>query len=112
MVVSQEVIIESDRVLGVKFPELIQDGRDLWKRLGPEIAPDPTASQIKPFLAKLPKGDALILCAACLAKVSLFVTWNTRDFMASSISKLVDFPILIPADGLKLFRKWIGSSAY
>lgn len=108
MVVSQEVIIESDRVLGAKFPELIQESRDLWKNLGPEIAPDPSADQIKPFLRKLPKGDALILCAAHLAKVSAFVTWNTRDFMAAGIASLVDFPIAVPADGLKLFRKWIG----
>ena len=112
MVVSEEVIRESDRVLGTKLPELVQESRRLWKHLAPEVFPNPTPDALKSFLEKLPKGDAKILCAAHLAKVTAFVTWNTRDFMASSISKLVDFPILIPADGLKLFRKWIGSSAY
>lgn len=107
MVVSQEVIIEADRVLAGKFPELIQESRRLWKHLNPEIAPEPTPRQIKPFLKKLSKGDALILCAADLAKVSAFVTWNTRDFMARGIPSLVDCPVVVPADCLILFRKWI-----
>ena len=107
MVVSEEVIVEVDRVLSGKFPERIQESRKLWKHLGPEIAPNPTADQIKPFLHKLARGDAAILCSAHLAKVSAFVTWNTRDFMHPGVTTLVAFPIVVPADGLKLFRKWI-----
>jgi predicted nucleic acid-binding protein len=107
MIVSQEVIIESDRVLAKKFPELVQESRKLWKYLSPEIAPEPISNQIKPFLQKLPKADASILCSAQLVNVSAFVTWNTRDFMAKNVSSLVDFPIVVPADGLTLFRKWI-----
>ena len=107
MIVSQEVIIEADRVLTAKFPELIQESRRLLKHLAPEIAPDPTINQVKSFLEKLPKADATILCSAHLAEVSAFVTWNTRDFMGQQILALVDFPIVVPADGLKLFRKWI-----
>ncbi len=107
MVVSEEVIVEADRVLAGKFPELIQESRGLWKHLNPEMAPDPTASQIKPFLEKLSQGGASILCAARLAKVSAFVTWNTRDFMAQGVASLVDCPVVVPADCLVLFRKWI-----
>ena len=107
MVVSDEVITEADRVLGAKFPELIQESRALWKHLGPEIAPQPTADRLRPFVRTLPAGDASILCAAQLAKVSAFVTWNTRDFMAPGVASLVDFPILVPADALKLFRTWL-----
>ena len=107
MVVSEEVVTEADRVLAGKFPELVQESRRLWKHLRPEIAPNPAANQVKPFLQKLALGDAAILCAAHLAKVSAFVTWNTRDFMAHGVAALVDFPIVVPADGLKIFRKWI-----
>ena len=107
MVVSEEVVIESDRVLGRKFPELIQEARKLWKHLNPEIAPNPAAGPLGLFLKKLPKGDARILCAAHRAKVAAFVTWNTRDFMAEGIESLVDFPIVIPSEGLALFKKWI-----
>jgi predicted nucleic acid-binding protein len=107
MIVSEEVITEADRVLAAKFPELIQESRRLWKNLSPEVAPDPSASQIKPFLEKLPKGDAKILCAAHRARPSAFVPWNTRDFMTHGVVSLVDFPILVPADCLRLFRKWI-----
>ena len=107
MVVSEEVIVEVDRVLSRKFPTRIQRSRELWKHLNPEIAPNPTTHQIKVFLHKLAEGDASILCSAQLADVSAFVTWNTRDFMHPGIATLVSFPIVVPADGLKLFRKWV-----
>ena len=107
MVVSEEVITEVDRVLAAKFTGLVQESRKFWKELAPEVTPNPTADQMGPFLHKLHKGDASILCAAHLAKVSAFVTWNTRDFMAHGIQSLVGFPIIVPADGLKLFRKWV-----
>jgi predicted nucleic acid-binding protein len=107
MVVSEEVITEADRVLAAKFPELIQESRKLWKHLSPEVAPRPSTGHLKPFLRQLPKGDAAILCAASRAKVSAFVTWNTRDFMAPGVQSTVDFPIVVPADALKLFRQWI-----
>ena len=107
MIVSEEVIVESDRVLAGKFPELLQESRKLWQHLGPEIAPTPTKNQMKIFLEKLSQGDAAILCAAHLAKVDAFVTWNTRDFMNPGIPLLVSFPIVVPAGCLMLFRKWI-----
>ena len=107
MVVSEEVIIESDKVLAGKFPELVQQSRELWKHLSPEIAPDPTVDRLKPFSKNLDRGDAKILCSAHLAKVTVFVTWNTRDFMVPGVTSLVDFPIVVPADALKLFRQWI-----
>lgn len=106
MVVSEEVIIEIDRVLLRKFPERIQRTRELLKHLSPEIAPTPSIEEIKPFSNKLIGADASILCSAHLSKVQTFVTWNTRDFMAPRVEALVGFPIVIPADGLKLFRKW------
>ena len=107
MVVSEEVITEMDRVVAEKFPALVQESRKFWKALTPELAPNPVAGQVEPFLQKLARGDATILCAARLAKVSAFVTGNTRDFMAHGVASFVDFPIVVPADGLKLFRKWI-----
>ncbi|MBI4357820.1 MAG: PIN domain-containing protein [Candidatus Omnitrophica bacterium] len=107
MVVSEDVVTETDRVLRLKFPELIQESINLWTHLAPEIALSPTFDQMKPFLKKLATDDAKILCSAQLAKVSAFVTWNTRDFMAQGVASLVDFPIVVPADGLKLLRKWI-----
>ena len=107
VVVSEEVIKEIDRVITRKFPDLVQESREIWKDLKPEVISNPSAGDLKPFLEKLDKGDASILCAARLARVSAFVTWNTRDFMAQGVDKLVDFPIVVPADALKLFRKWI-----
>lgn len=107
MVVSEKVVVESDQVLGERFPGLIQESRKLWETLGPEIAPDPGPKTVAPFLKRLPASDAAILCSAQAAGVSAFVTWNTRDFMKPEIQTLVSFPIVVPGDCLKLFRKWI-----
>jgi hypothetical protein len=107
MVVSEEVIVESDEVLGAKFPDLVEDSRRLWKSLDPEIAPSPNRRQLAPFCRMLPAADAAILCAAAGTEVSAFVTWNTRDFMKKGVDTLVPFPIVIPKDCLKLFREWI-----
>lgn len=108
MVVSEKVVSESDQVLVRRFPHLIQESRRLWKVLAPEIAPDPSPREVAPFLKKLHPGDSAILCSAQLARVSAFVTWNTRDFMKPDVEALVSFPIVIPGDCLKLFRQWIG----
>lgn len=107
MVISEKVVLESDQVLGERFPGLIQESRRLWKSLSPEIASEPTPKAVSPFLKKLHPNDAAILCSAHLAKVSAFATWNTRDFMKPGIETLVSFPIVIPAEALKLFRSWI-----
>lgn len=107
MVVSEKVVVESDQVLGERFPGLIQESRKLWETLAPEIAPNPGPKTVAPFLKRLPPGDAAILCSAQMAQVSAFVTWNTRDFMKPGIQALVSFPIVIPGDCLKLFRKWV-----
>jgi len=106
-VVCEEVIVETDRVLSVKFPLLIEESRKLWKHLKPEMVLGPPPDQLKPFLQKLKNGDAVILGAAKQAKVAAFVTWNTRDFMRPDVLALVDFPIVVPGDALTLFRKWI-----
>ena len=107
MVVSEEVIVESDRVLQAKFPELIDDSRRLWKSLKPQVVLNSRLNQIKPFVKLLDKSDAAILCAASHADVAAFVTWNTKDFMKPKVAALVSFPIVVPADCLVLFRKWL-----
>ena len=111
MVVSEEVIIEIDRVLKKKYPELIQESRRLLKHIAPEVVSNPDPEDVKPFLRKLPTADAMILCAARQGKISAFVTWNTRDFMVSGIAELVNFPVVVPGEALKLFRKWVDSFA-
>ena len=107
MVVSERVVVEADQVLGRRFPDLIEESRRLWKSLAPEMTPEGTPQAKSPFMERLSPTDASILCSAHLAKVSAFVTWNTRDFMKPGIKSLVPFPIVVPGDCLKLFRQWI-----
>ena len=107
MVVSELVIIESDIVLGNKFPDIIEKSRLLWKHLAPEITSNLPKTKKNPFQKILPVNDASILWSAQIADVSMFVTWNTKDFMKPEIKSRVSFPLLIPGDALNLFREWI-----
>lgn len=107
MVVSERIVVESDRVLARRFPELIEESRRLWKVLAPEISPEPNPKALAPFLKRLRAGDASILCSASLARVRAFTTWNTQDFMKPGLQALVSFPLVIPGECLRLFRSWI-----
>ncbi len=107
IVVSERVVVEADRVLARRFPDLIEGSHRLWRSISPEIAPAPSSRLLPAFSEKLQPGDASLLCSAQMVKVSAFVTWNTRDFMKPGVANLVSFPIVIPGECLKLFRKWI-----
>lgn len=107
MVVSEQVILESDEVVRNKFPDLVEKSRELWKYLEPEVVPNPSANRVRPFEKLVPAADARILCAAERGRVLAFVTWNIRHFMRPGVERLVSFPILVPGAGLQLFRKWI-----
>ena len=109
MVVSEDVIRESDAVLGRKFPDLISDSRRFWRSLSPDLASRCGAEELARFRSLLPTGDAAILCAAFRADVSAFVTWNTKDFMKVGVDQLVSVPIVIPSEGLRLIREWCES---
>ena len=109
MVVSEDVIRETDSVLGRKFPDLIQDSRRFWRSLCPEMVSACGAKELARFSSLFPPGDAVILCAAFRGDVSAFVTWNTKDFMKPGVDQLLSVPIVIPSECLRLIREWCES---
>lgn len=105
IVISKQVLVEAERNLMKKFPELEEAYHAFLKNLNPTVVSDPDREKIKQAVQWIDPDDAPILAAALEARVDYLVTWNTRHFMKKSVLQNVSFPIKIPADFLEEFRK-------
>lgn len=104
IVVSQQVLIEADRVFLKKFPQLIDRYRLFIKNLSPLLGNDPSASAIRSAEQAIHPDDAPILAAAKLEGVDYLVALNTKHFMTSKARAYLGAPILTPAQFLDAFR--------
>lgn len=107
IVISRQVLVEAERTLLKKFPDLLGSYHTFLENLDPTIVPDPDREQIQAAVQWIDKEDAPILAGALAARVDYLVTWNTRHFMQKSVLEQAPFPIRIPADFLDDFRKWL-----
>src|SRR3989338_8500482 len=69
LVLSRQVLIEADRVLLRKFPQLIEPYRRFIKNVSPELADDPLPAAVRAAEAAIDPDDAPILAAAQQARV-------------------------------------------
>ncbi len=106
--VSEQVIVELDRVMNAKFPELVPEVRGFLKAVRPRAVDDPTEQEIRAFRSVLEAGDASILAAAEREKVDYLVTWDRNDFLKGNAQKLSKCRITDPGDFLRAFREYIG----
>ena len=80
LVVSRQVLDETERNLRKKLPHALPNFAVQMARLRLEVVPDPTLEEISVWERIIAASDAPILCAAVKASVSRFVTLNTRHF--------------------------------
>jgi predicted nucleic acid-binding protein len=80
LVVSRQVLDETERNLRKKLPHALPNFAVQMARLRLEVAPDPTLEEISVWERIIVASDAPILCAAVKASVSRFITLNTRHF--------------------------------
>jgi predicted nucleic acid-binding protein len=104
IVLSRQVLVEADRVLLRKFPQLIERYRLFIKSVSPELADDPPPDVVRAAEAAIDPGDASILAAASLARVDYLVTLNTRHFLTPKARTFFSAPILTPGEFLTAFR--------
>ncbi len=107
IVISKQVVVEAERVLGKKFPTLMDSLHSFLKNLNPTIVPDPKRNQIEKAMEWIHKDDAPILAAALEADVDYLISWNTRHFMKKSVLENVPFSVNVPGDFLEDFRKML-----
>ena len=106
IVLSRQVLVEADRVLLRKFPQLIERYRLFIKSLSPELADDPSPDSVRAAEAVIHPNDAPILAAAKQAKVDYLVTLNTKHFLTPRVQTFYAAPIVTPGEFLAAFRDY------
>jgi len=104
IVVSQQVLVEADRVFLAKFPELIARFRDYIHNLTPLLVDDPPPSAVQEAARAIHPDHAPILAAANLHPLDFLVTLDARHFRTPRAKAFLPIPIVTPAEFLDAFR--------
>lgn len=105
--ISKQVIIEADRNINSKLPEMLKEFRAFIKILSPVLVDDPTTEQIKKYSSLINQNDAPILSAAISSGTDYLVTWDKKHFIKKRSSFAVNTKIVTPGEFLQDFRKYI-----
>ena len=106
IVVSQQVLVEADRVFQAKFPHLLDRYRKFIKNAAPYLADDPSAAAVEEARRLIHPDDASILAAAKQEPIGYLVTLDTRHFTTPKVRAFLSVPIVTPAEFLTAFRKF------
>jgi len=102
---SQQVLEEVVRTVRAKLPGALPALRELLLSIPPEVVADPGAQDMKPWLKRLPLGDAAVLTAAIVAQPDYFVTGDKHFIKDQSIAREAGLRIVSPADFLRLLEQ-------
>ena len=103
-VVSEQVLIEADRTIEVKLPQLAHRYRQYIKALRPVLVEDPSPADVRKAAKVIDTGDAPILAAAMKHRVDYLVTLDRKHFHSAMARRYAPFPIVTPAQFLEAFR--------
>ena len=104
IVISQHVLIESDRVFLAKFPYLIDRFRVFIKDLAPLLLEDPKSQAVHEANKVIELGDAPILAAVKSTHIDYLVTLDTKHFETDKVQNYISTQIVTPGEFLKAFR--------
>ena len=108
VIVSKQVIVEADRNIEEKIPEMLNEYREFIKILNPLLVDDPCQKECEKYLKVINSVDAPILAAAVGSGADFLITWDKKHFMRKNIQTHSNFKIVTPGEFLKYFRKYIG----
>lgn len=103
LVVCKQVVDEAERNLRKKLPRALPNFFRQMASAQPEIIPDPTPQEVKPWEIVIEAKDAPILCAAINSGAKRLVTLNTKDF-TPAVAQLSGLNILTPAEFIQEIR--------
>jgi predicted nucleic acid-binding protein len=104
---SRQVIVEADRNIETKLPDMLYEYREFIKLLAPLLVDDPSRNDIKKYLDLIDPDDAPILAATKLSGVDFLITWDKKHFLKKDIKPVADMKICSPGEFLKYFRDYI-----
>lgn len=105
--ISEQVIVESERSLAKKVPQVLPNFRQTLKDAQPKIIKDPTPQQTKDHLYMIADpGDVSILLAAMQANVDYLATHNRKHFLDDpKVAERSGIKIGTPGDVLAWIRE-------
>ncbi len=105
--VSKQVIVEADRNIEAKLPELLKEYRAFVNALAPVLVDDPDMKDFNRYSSVINSDDAPILAAAVSSGVHYLVTWDKKHFIKKDIRLASPLKIVTPGEFLKYFREYI-----
>jgi predicted nucleic acid-binding protein len=110
LLLSSDVLIEADRNISKRFPQLVTDYRNFIHACSPTLVEDPTREEVHASAPLVGADYAPILAAALKTKADFLITWNTNDFMTDKIPANLPMKIMNPGQFIEewnlYFRSW------
>jgi len=107
VIVSRQIIVEADRNIEEKLPEMLDEYRHFIELLAPVLIDDPRRKDVETFLKVINPVDAPILAAAVISKADFLVTWDRKHFIGKNIHVHAKLKIVTPGEFLKYFREYV-----
>lgn len=108
LIVSRQVIVEADRNIEEKLPEMLSEYRGFIKLLAPVLLDDPLQKDVAKYLTVINPNDAPILASAVISGADFLVTWDKKHFISKNIRVHSGLKIVTPGEFLRHFRAYIG----
>jgi putative PIN family toxin of toxin-antitoxin system len=107
VIVSRQVIVEADRNIEEKLPEMLNEYRKFIELLEPVLMDDPRKQDVERFKKVIDHDDAPILASAVNSGADCLITWDRKHFIAKNIQIHSNLKIVTPGEFLKYFRKYV-----
>ena len=107
VIVSRQVIVEADRNIEEKLPEMLNEYREFIELLEPVLIDDPRQKDVERFLKVINYDDAPILASAVSSGADFLITWDRKHFIGKNIHTYSNLKIVTPGEFLKYFREYV-----
>ncbi len=107
LIVSRQVIVEADRNIEEKLPEMLNEYRKFIEILAPVLVDDPSQKDIAKYLTVINPDDTPILASAVTSHADFLITWDKKHFIGKNIRVHSNLKIVTPGDFLKHFREYV-----
>lgn len=107
VIVSRQVIVEADRNIEEKLPEMLNEYREFIELLAPVLIDDPRQKDVERFLKVINYDDAPILASAVSSGADFLITWDRKHFIGKDIHTHSTLKIVTPGEFLKYFREYV-----
>ncbi len=111
ILISRQVVVESDRNIAAKLPECLNDFRNYLETLVPVLVADPSRRDILRFSSLIKPHDAPILAAAVAVEADYLITWDQKHFMTTGPRALDRPKVMNPGEFLHEFRRLLHESS-